>query len=40
MWVCSASKVLSSEIQSEDSLPLTPGLIWLVLKPDPEARVE
>lgn len=25
IWVCSASKVLSSEIQSEDFAPLTPA---------------
>lgn len=40
MWVCSASKVLSSEIESEDFLPLTPTLIGLVLKPDPKLRVK
>ena len=37
MWVCSASKVLSSEIQSEAFSAPTPAPIWFVLKSDPKS---
>lgn len=41
MWVCSASKVLSSEIQSKDFLPLTPNpdLARLEIRSEAEGRV-